>query len=42
MNIWSMSDNGEGLKQHTRHSGWDVREASIDDGRLVYQVGADL
>jgi tricorn protease len=42
MNIWSMGEGGEDLKQHTRHSGWDVREASINDGRLVYQVGADL
>ena len=42
MNIWSMDADAAGRKQHTRHSGWDVRDASLDDGRLVYQVGADL
>ena len=42
MNIWSMETNGDALRQHTRHSGWDVRDASLRDGRIVYQVGADL
>ncbi len=42
MNIWSMDENGGDLKQHTYQSGWDVRDASLQDGRIVYQVGADL
>ncbi|MGB5882002.1 MAG: protease, partial [Thermoanaerobaculia bacterium] len=42
MNIWSMDDSGGDLQQHTRHSGWDVRHASLSQGRIVYQVGADL
>jgi tricorn protease len=42
MNLWSMDYNGQGLKQHTDHSGWDVRDAALSEGRIVYQVGADL
>jgi tricorn protease len=42
MNIWSMDPDGGDLRQHTRHSGWDVRDADLDGGRIVYQVGADL
>ena len=42
MNVWSMTETGGDLKQHTNHSGWDVKRPSLDAGRLVYQVGADL
>lgn len=42
MNVWSMDENGGDKRQHTRHSGWDVRAPSIDRGRVVYQLGADL
>jgi tricorn protease len=42
MNIWSMDESGGDPQQHTRHSGWDVRYASLSEGRIVYQVGADL
>jgi tricorn protease len=42
MNVWSMNDTGGDLQQLTRHSGWDVRGASLHNGRVVYQVGADL
>ena len=42
MNVWSMAEDGADLKQHTRHSGWDVRDADLHDGRIVYQSGADL
>ena len=41
-NLWSMDETGGGLRQHTHHSGWDVRDASLSDGRIVYQSGADL
>jgi tricorn protease len=42
MNLWSMDENGGGLKQITKHSGWDIQSASLDNGRVVYQLGADL
>ncbi len=42
MNLWSMDEDGGDLRQHTRHSGWDVRHPSLAHGRVVYQVGADL
>jgi tricorn protease len=42
MNLWSMEEGGQDLRQHTHHSGWDVRDPSLDRGRVVYQVGADL
>jgi tricorn protease len=42
LNIWSMDENGEDLKQHTHHKGWDVKTPSLSDGKIVYQLGADL
>jgi tricorn protease len=42
MNVWSMNESGGDLHQHTRHSGWDVRDAALHNGRIVYQSGADL
>ncbi len=42
MNIWSMDESGGDPRQHTNHSGWDVKRPALDAGRLVYQVGADL
>ena len=42
MNLWSMDENGKNLKQHTRHQGWDAKDASLSQGRIVYQMGADL
>ena len=42
MNIWSMNESGEDLKQHTNHKEYDVRSASISNGNIVYQVAADL
>ncbi len=42
MNIWSMDENGKSLRQHTKHDGWDAKNASLADGRIVYQLGADL
>lgn len=42
MNIWSMNENGGDLKQHTKHAEFDVRSASIADGNIVYQLGADI
>jgi tricorn protease len=42
MNIWSMDENGKNLRQHTRHAGWDAKSASLGQGRIVYQLGADI
>ncbi|NET36158.1 MAG: protease [Cyanothece sp. SIO1E1] len=42
MNIWSMDETGENLRQHTHHQGWDVKSPSLHQGRIVYQLGADL
>ena len=42
MNLWSMAEGGGDLTQHTRHSGFDVASPSLSDGRIVYQLGADL
>jgi len=42
MNLWSMDESGKNLKQHTRHQGWDLKDPSLSQGRIVYQMGADL
>ncbi len=42
MNIYSMDKDGHDLKEHTHHHGLDVKTASLSDGRIVYQCGADL
>ncbi|AFU67687.1 tricorn protease [Psychroflexus torquis ATCC 700755] len=42
MNIWSINENGEDLKQHTTHKEFDVRSASVSKGIIVYQMAADL
>jgi tricorn protease len=42
MNIFSMAPDGHDVKQHTHHHGWDVQTASLSNGRIVYQCGADL
>jgi tricorn protease len=41
-NIWSMNSDGKDLKQHTFHAEFDVRSANTDEGKIVYQNGADL
>ncbi len=41
-NIWSMNAGGADLKQHTMHQEFDVRSASLDNGKIVYQHAADL
>ena len=42
MNVFSMDPSGHDIQQHTHHSGFDVESASLSDGRIVYQCGADL
>jgi tricorn protease len=41
-NLWSMAADGSDPRQLTSHSAWDVRNASMGDGRIAYQLGADL
>jgi tricorn protease len=42
MNLWSMEETGGDVRQHTQHSGWDVKNPSLSQGRVAYQLGADL
>ncbi len=42
MNIWSMDEDGGDLRQHTKHRGWDVKNPSSSQGRIAYQLGADI
>ena len=42
MNIWSMTEEGGDFRQHTRHTNFDVKQPSLSEGRIAYQVGADL
>ncbi|MFN7966623.1 MAG: S41 family peptidase [Acidobacteriota bacterium] len=41
-NLWSMAADGTDRQQLTHHRGWDVKGATLDDGRIAYQLGADL
>lgn len=41
-NLWSMAADGSDPRQLTNHTDWDVRNAALGDGRIVYQLGADL
>jgi tricorn protease len=42
MNLWSMDENGKDLKQLTHHANFDVQSPSLGDGKIAYQLGADL
>ncbi len=42
MNIWSMDKEGKELRQETYNKGWDAQSASLDNGKIVYQCGADI
>jgi tricorn protease len=42
MNLWCIDESGGGLKELTHHSGWDIQSASLDRGRVAYQLGADI
>jgi tricorn protease len=42
MNLWSMDGDGHNLKQLTFHEGWDVSSASLHEGKIVYQLVADV
>jgi len=42
MNLWSMDENGKDLRQLTHHADFDVLSPSLGDGKIAYQLGADL
>lgn len=42
MNLWSMQPNGSSLKQLTFSSGWDLNNAKLSEGKIIYQKMADL
>jgi tricorn protease len=42
MNLYSMTTAGTELRQHTHYFGWDVKTPDLGNGRIVYQLGADL
>ncbi len=41
-NLWSLAADGGDARPLTRHRNFDVRGAQLHDGRVVYQLGADL
>lgn len=42
VNLWSVNAQGQDLRQHSRHQGWDIRHASVSGSQAVYALGADL
>lgn len=42
MNIYSMDEQGRDIKEQTHQKVFDAESASLSDGRIVYQCGADL
>jgi len=42
MNLWSMDENGDDLRQLTHHREWDIKSPAVSEGRIVYQLGPDL
>ena len=42
MNVYSMDRNGKDVKEHTHQRGFDIQSASLSEGRIAYQCGADL
>ena len=41
-NLYSMKPDGSDAKALTRHTEWDVRNPALGDGKIAYQLGADL
>ncbi|MEE4246434.1 MAG: S41 family peptidase [Kangiellaceae bacterium] len=41
-NLWSMATDGSDKKQLTDHKDWSVRSASLHNGYIAYQLGADI
>lgn len=41
-NIWSMDINGDDIQQHSQSQDWQMRTPYLNDGKIIYQSGADL
>jgi tricorn protease len=41
-NIWRMSVNGKKAEPVTKYIDWGVRSASMHNGKIAYQLGADI
>lgn len=41
-NLWSMAGDGSARQAVTRHRDFDVMNPRLQDGRIVYQYGADI
>ncbi len=41
-NLWRLDPGGDGAEQLTRHDDFEVRGATLSDGRIVYQHGGDI
>ena len=41
-NLWSMADDGTDRRELTQHRAFQVRSASLNQGRIAYALGADL
>ncbi len=41
-NVYSVAADGTGLRRHTDHDGWYVRQASTDGRRVIYACGGEL
>jgi len=41
-NLWTSLPDGSDRRALTHYKEWDVRSASLGDGHIVYQLGADL
>jgi len=42
MSVYSMDREGHDVKELTHHRGFDARNASLSEGRIVYQCAGDL
>lgn len=42
MNLWSMLPNATDLRQHTHSVAWDLKDAELQNGKVIYQKQADL
>jgi tricorn protease len=40
--LWSSNHDGSDARAHTDNGDWDVRNAALGDGKVAYQMGADL
>lgn len=41
-NLYSANLDGNDVRTLTQHQDWDVRNPNLGDGKIVYQLGADL